>query len=288
MILAVTGPSVAGDAGPLTRSRPRRAPQRRLRAASTATRAGRDRSSISRRGRLSIDGACQAMRRGRERAPADLNPASPPPTTTPRAFAAELRLRLVERRRAEAAAGEPGAELEPAVRELVDEAAAILSAARREQLVDLILRDTVGLGPLEELLADDEVEEVMVNGHDAVYVERRGRIERERGRLRLRAGAARRDRAHPRPGRPPGRRAQPDGRRAARRRLAGQRRHPAARRRRPGALGAPLLRPAPGPRGAGRARARSPPSSATCSPRRSRRGAACSSPAAPGRARRRC
>jgi pilus assembly protein CpaF len=93
------------------------------------------------------------------------------------AFAAELRLRLVDRRRALAAAGEAGAELEPVVRELVDEAAAILSEARREQLVDLILRDTVGLGPLEELLADPDVEEVMVNGHESVYAERRGVIE---------------------------------------------------------------------------------------------------------------
>jgi pilus assembly protein CpaF len=36
----------------------------------------------------------------------------------------------------------------------------------------------VGLGPLEELLADPAVEEVMVNGHERVYVERGGRIER--------------------------------------------------------------------------------------------------------------
>ena len=64
------------------------------------------------------------------------------------------------------------------MRELVGDAAAILSEPRREQIVDLILRDTVGLGPLEELLADPEVEEVMVNGHETVYVERRGRIER--------------------------------------------------------------------------------------------------------------
>jgi pilus assembly protein CpaF len=63
------------------------------------------------------------------------------------------------------------------VRELVDEAAAVLSEARREQVAGLILRDTVGLGPLEELLADPEVEEVMVNGHDSVYVERTGAIE---------------------------------------------------------------------------------------------------------------
>jgi pilus assembly protein CpaF len=53
----------------------------------------------------------------------------------------------------------------------------VLSSARREQIAELILRETVGLGPLEELLADPEVEEVMVNGPDTVYVERRGQIE---------------------------------------------------------------------------------------------------------------
>ncbi len=92
--------------------------------------------------------------------------------------AGELRERLVERRRAEAAAGKrTGSPLEVAVRELVDEQAAVLSDERRTRIGELILRDTVGLGPLEVLLADPEVEEVMVNGHERVYVERRGRIE---------------------------------------------------------------------------------------------------------------
>jgi pilus assembly protein CpaF len=94
-------------------------------------------------------------------------------------LAAELRRRLVERRRAQAASG--GAAMGPlpdAVRELVDEDAAILEAPTRERLRELILREAVGLGPLEELLADPAVEEVMVNGHDRVYVERAGRIER--------------------------------------------------------------------------------------------------------------
>ena len=95
-----------------------------------------------------------------------------------RLLAAELRGRLIERRRAAAAAGEAGTDIEGSVRDLVDEEAAILPAARRDRIADLILRDTVGLGPLEELLADPEVEEVMVNGHETVYVERRGRIER--------------------------------------------------------------------------------------------------------------
>ena len=35
-----------------------------------------------------------------------------------------------------------------------------------------------GLGPLEPLLSDPRVDEVMVNGPEAVYVERRGRLER--------------------------------------------------------------------------------------------------------------
>jgi pilus assembly protein CpaF len=94
------------------------------------------------------------------------------------ALAADLRQRLVERRRGEAAAGGArGWDLEQAVAELVDEHAAVLSAPRRARIRELILRDTVGLGPLEQLLDDPAVTEVMVNGADAVYVERGGRIE---------------------------------------------------------------------------------------------------------------
>jgi pilus assembly protein CpaF len=94
-------------------------------------------------------------------------------------LASELRGRLVERRRTEAAAGRPvSGSLGDAVSELVDADAAVLSDRRREALRELILRDTVGLGPLEELLGDPAVEEVMVNGPDEVYVERAGRIER--------------------------------------------------------------------------------------------------------------
>ncbi|MEK6252759.1 MAG: CpaF family protein [Actinomycetota bacterium] len=93
-------------------------------------------------------------------------------------LAARLREALIERRRADAAAGRrPQGDLPEAVGELVGREAAILPIREREEIVARILRDTVGLGPLEELLADPEVEEVMVNGPDRVYVERRGRIE---------------------------------------------------------------------------------------------------------------
>jgi pilus assembly protein CpaF len=93
-------------------------------------------------------------------------------------LAAALRGRLVERRRAAAARGEDGgSDLRLAVRELVDEEVVLLGAADREEIATRIVRDSVGLGPLEVLLADPAVEEVMVNGPGTVYIERRGRIE---------------------------------------------------------------------------------------------------------------
>jgi pilus assembly protein CpaF len=89
-----------------------------------------------------------------------------------------LRQRLIERRREEAATGaRPEAGIEQTVRRLVEEQAAVLPPDVREELADRIVRDSVGLGPLEVLLADPAVEEVMVNGPDRVYIERRGLLE---------------------------------------------------------------------------------------------------------------
>ncbi len=94
-------------------------------------------------------------------------------------LAGELRGLLIEQRRAAAVAGErERVELPSAVRAIVDRHAALLSERRRDELVERVLRDTVGLGPLEELLRDPDVEEVMVNGHEQVWIERRGRLER--------------------------------------------------------------------------------------------------------------
>jgi len=93
-------------------------------------------------------------------------------------LSASLRERLVRRRRAEAAAGRsPDDSLAESARLLVDEHAALLPAHRRDEVVERIVRDSVGLGPLEVLLADPSVEEVMVNGHRRVYVERGGQLE---------------------------------------------------------------------------------------------------------------
>jgi pilus assembly protein CpaF len=58
---------------------------------------------------------------------------------------------------------------------------AILPAAAVTDMVNQVSDEVVGLGPIERLLKDPEVSEVMVNGADDVYVERKGRIEKVDG-----------------------------------------------------------------------------------------------------------
>jgi pilus assembly protein CpaF len=51
------------------------------------------------------------------------------------------------------------------------------TAAYIDKLVDDVLDELLGLGPLEPLLKDDTVSDILINTHTKVYVERRGRIE---------------------------------------------------------------------------------------------------------------
>lgn len=51
-----------------------------------------------------------------------------------------------------------------------------LNRMERERLVEEILDDILGLGPLEPLLRDPEVSDIMINGPKTVFVERKGRI----------------------------------------------------------------------------------------------------------------
>jgi len=89
-------------------------------------------------------------------------------------FAEVLRGQLIERARSGAAGGDVREE----VHTLVEREAAALSEADRAALCDRVILLATGLGPLEPLLADPAVDEVMVNGAGSVYVERRGRLER--------------------------------------------------------------------------------------------------------------
>lgn len=47
----------------------------------------------------------------------------------------------------------------------------------RQQMLDWVVADILGYGPIEPLLSDPDITEIMVNGHDQIYVERFGLIE---------------------------------------------------------------------------------------------------------------
>ena len=96
-----------------------------------------------------------------------------------RAVAEDVRQTLIAEHRDRAARGDAASEpIEDSVRRLVDEGAtSILEEEDRKRIAHLVLRETVGLGPLEELLEDPGVEEVLVNGHGRVFVGRAGVVE---------------------------------------------------------------------------------------------------------------
>ena len=53
-----------------------------------------------------------------------------------------------------------------------------VSQQRKERLMAQLIDSVFGFGPLNELLADSSVTEIMVNGPEKVYVERSGRLEK--------------------------------------------------------------------------------------------------------------
>ncbi len=63
------------------------------------------------------------------------------------------------------------------VGEILGEEKIQLNQAEQRDLVTMLLNDMLGLGPLEVLLADEAVTDIMVNGPKQVYVERKGRLE---------------------------------------------------------------------------------------------------------------
>ncbi|MAN79202.1 MAG: flagellar protein FlaI [Rhodospirillaceae bacterium] len=95
---------------------------------------------------------------------------------------------LMERMDVSKAAELPRAEMARQVTDLVAEILADeklhLNLIEQRDLVTMLLNDMLGLGPLEPLLSDDNVTDIMVNGPDQVYVERGGRLELAEARFR--------------------------------------------------------------------------------------------------------
>jgi pilus assembly protein CpaF len=69
------------------------------------------------------------------------------------------------------------AELKSVVAQLIEEQTTPLSQRDRETLRDEILNEVRGLGPIEPLMRDPEVSDILVNTSRQVYIERMGRLE---------------------------------------------------------------------------------------------------------------
>ena len=72
---------------------------------------------------------------------------------------------------------ELGRQLTGLVAEILSERKLRLNGSEQEELIRLLLDDMLGLGPLEPLLADESITDIMVNGPRHVFVERKGKIE---------------------------------------------------------------------------------------------------------------
>jgi pilus assembly protein CpaF len=59
---------------------------------------------------------------------------------------------------------------------LCQERAELLNVDERERLVTEVLDETFGLGPLEQLLRDAEISDILINGPKAIYIEKSGRL----------------------------------------------------------------------------------------------------------------
>ena len=72
---------------------------------------------------------------------------------------------------------ELGRQIGELVGEILREERIRLNQREQKDLVELLLDDMLGLGPLEPLLADETVTDIMVNGPYQVYIERKGKLE---------------------------------------------------------------------------------------------------------------
>ena len=69
-------------------------------------------------------------------------------------------------------------EIRLVVEHLCDTEDTLLNRNERERLIDEVLDETFGLGPLEVLLKDPTISDILINGPKNVYVERRGKMEK--------------------------------------------------------------------------------------------------------------
>jgi hypothetical protein len=141
--------------------------------------------------------------------------------------------RLLERVDPEAAATLTKDELSEEFRPIILEVLAELKVTlnRREQfaLEKVLIDELLGFGPLEELLNDPDITDIMVNGPDQTYIEKKGKLVLAPIRFRDESAPVPDRPAHRQSGRPPRRPDHPASRRPSERRQPRQRYRSAAR-----------------------------------------------------------
>lgn len=69
-------------------------------------------------------------------------------------------------------------EIRVVVEHLCDAENTMLNRSERERLIEEVLDETFGLGPLELILKDQAISDILINGPKNIYVERRGKLEK--------------------------------------------------------------------------------------------------------------
>jgi len=74
----------------------------------------------------------------------------------------------------------PGAQqqLFAVIQQIINEQGVLLSATERDRLAPEVVDEVFGFGPLEPLLKDDTISDILVNNYSSIYVERRGILEK--------------------------------------------------------------------------------------------------------------
>src|SRR5690349_14216409 len=68
-------------------------------------------------------------------------------------------------------------EIRDIVNDIITVKNVVMSIAEQEELLEDICNDVLGYGPLEPLLARDDISDIMVNGADRIFIEVRGKVE---------------------------------------------------------------------------------------------------------------
>jgi pilus assembly protein CpaF len=124
----------------------------------------------------------QAPRAGNALPPAARPPQPPPPRQQYLDLKANVHRKLLDRLNLEALAqaerGRVESEIRTLINDLLNEEGIPISLSERETLFSELMDDVFGFGPLEPLLRDPSINDILVNTYKNVFVERNGKLER--------------------------------------------------------------------------------------------------------------